>query len=148
MAKIHFWVSTCLLVLGSASALSCSQTASLNAVQGKVLHKGQPLSGAVVVLHPKAGAHVNSQPITALTKEDGTFSLTTGQTAGAPAGTYIVTISHPVPIKTTPGDGGMSMGGPPETEDSLHGAFGNRDTSQITVTIKDGPNQLEPFDLK
>jgi len=81
-----------------------------------------------------------------MTKQDGTFSLTTGQTDGAAAGKYVVTIICPVPIKTK--SEGMSFGGDPETEDRLQGAYANRDASQIKVTIKDGPNQLEPFDLK
>ena len=137
-----------LLALIAASALSCSQAAKLNQVSGKLLHKGQPLSGALVAFHPEGGVDINRQATTGLTKEDGSFSLTTGDVQGAPAGTYKVTVIHMVPIKTgAPTEGSLSMS-QPETEDSLKGAFANADTSQIKVTIKDGANQLEPIDLK
>ncbi len=42
----------------------------------------------------------------------------------------------------------MAGGGMGETEDRLKGAYANRNASKIIVKIKDGPNQLEPFDLK
>lgn len=135
-----------LLVLLGFGAISCSQPVSLNPVQGKVLHQSKPLGGALVVFHPEAGQDIKQQSTTGLTKEDGTFSLTTGETSGAPAGKYVVTIICATPVAST-GEG-MAFGGIPETEDRLKGAYANRDTSQIKVEIKTGSNQLEPFDLK
>jgi hypothetical protein len=126
--------------------IGCSKSQSLNKVEGKVLHKGKPLAGALVVLHPEASG-VTQQTATALSSQDGSFSLSTGQVEGVAPGSYTVTVTCPVPVKTESG-GGMAMGGPVDTEDSLKGAYANRETSQIKVTIKDGPNQLEPFDLK
>ena len=69
----------------------------------------------------------------------------TGDKSGAPAGEYVVTIICSEVIK--PKDGKISTAAP-ETEDRLKGGYGNKDNSKITVQIKSGPNQLEPFDLK
>ncbi len=129
-------------VLAMAS-IGCSEKAKLNPVQGKVLLGGQPLAGALVSFHPQDR---KADPPTGYTKEDGTFSVMTGEVEGAKPGTYQITIMCQVPVKTK--SGGMSFGGTEETEDRLKGAYSNRDSSQIKVTIKDGPNQLEPFDLK
>jgi hypothetical protein len=136
-----------LIVLGGLCGLSCSGSdrAELNPVQGKVLHKNQPLRGALVTFHPKDGKDLTVTPPTGLTGEDGTFSLTTGQKAGAPAGEYVVTvICSEVPAGAKKG---ISTGGA-ETQDRLQGAYADRATSKIPVTVKKGVNQLEPFDLK
>ena len=127
----------------AAVTVGCSQKETLNPVVGKVLYQGQPLAGALVSFHPEDG---KSNPPTGFTKEDGTFSVVTGEVEGAKPGAYRITIMCQVPVKTK--TEGMSFGGMGETEDRLKGAYANRDASKITVTIKDGPNQLEPFDLK
>ena len=127
----------------AAVTVGCSPKETLNPVAGKVLYQGQPLAGALVSFHPEDG---KSSPATGYTKEDGTFKAVTGDVDGAKPGTYKITIMCQVPIQTK--TEGMSFGGMGETEDRLKGAYANRDSSQIKVTIKDGANQLEPFDLK
>lgn len=140
----------CLIALLSLISSSCGGgRGSLNEVRGKVLHKNQPLSGALVTLHPKGDKKdFRAVPSVGMTKEDGTFTLTTGKKDGAPAGEYTVTIICSREV------GGQdkkqkdfSTGGV-ETEDILKGAYADRDSSKISVTIKSGANQLEPFDLK
>ena len=42
---------------------------------------------------------------------------------------------------------GLSTGGV-EAVDKLKGQYANRENSTITVEIKKGENQLQPFDLK
>ena len=137
------WRLVAVLVLLGAG---CSQKVNLNPVTGKVLYQGEPLAGALVSLHPDASTSANATPPTGYTKPDGTFSVVTGEIEGALPGKYTVTVMCQIPVKTK--TEGMSFGGEGETEDRLKGAYANRDTSQIKVTIKDGPNQLEPFDLK
>jgi hypothetical protein len=131
--------------LAAISCASCTQTAeTFNPVQGKVLFKGEPLGGALVSFHPEAESKRDTP--TGFTKPDGTFSVTTGQVEGALAGTYKVTfICSQIPEAAK--GGGLSTGGM-DTEDILKGAYANAEASKITVTIKEGPNQLEPFDLK
>lgn len=142
------WVRTTLILMSAVTpallTTSCS-SGSLQPVQGKVLLNGTPLSGALVALHPKGGADLKSIPSTGLTKEDGTFSIMTGDKPGAPVGEYIVTIVCSEVVKGKPG---VISTGEPETVDRLKGAYATKDNSKITVEIKSGPNQLEPFDLK
>ena len=107
----------------------------------------QPLAGALVTFHPKGNADVKTERPTALTKEDGTFTVTTGQKDGAPAGEYLVTIICTAPVNKKAGKL-MSLGADEETTDVLHGAYADVNNSKLPVTIKSGPNQLEPFDLK
>jgi hypothetical protein len=135
-----------LIAVVALSGLSCSDSAStLNPVQGKVLLNGQPLAGALVTLHLKDGADIRTVPSTGLSKEDGTFTIMTGDKAGAPAGSYVVTIICSEVVKSKEG---VISTGPPETQDRLKGAYADRAKSSITVEVKKGPNQLEPFDLK
>jgi hypothetical protein len=111
-------------------------------VQGKVTYQGEPLAGAIVSFHPEGGGR---DPAVGLTGADGAFSVTTGDLSGAHAGKYRVTIICLVPAKEQPK--GMAFGGEPETEDRLKGAYAKVASSKISAEIKDGPNQLAPFDL-
>jgi hypothetical protein len=124
-------------------AVGCSKSRELNPVQGKVMYQGQPLAGALVSFHPQDRS---GDPAVGLTKGDGTFELTTGEFKGADAGKYKITVICQTPIDAK-GEG-LSFGGEPETEDRLKGAYANNSKSTITVEVKEGPNQLEPFDLK
>ncbi|HJZ90642.1 MAG TPA: hypothetical protein VKE40_07185 [Gemmataceae bacterium] len=135
-----------LIVPLSLGGLSCSKSSeSLNPVEGKVLFNKQPLSGALVTLHPKGKTDMTTIPSVGLTREDGTFTVTTGEKTGAPAGEYVVTIICSEEVKSKPG---VISTGPVETQDRLQGAYADWATSKITVEIKKGANQLEPFDLK
>jgi hypothetical protein len=134
------------LLLASVSlvGLSCSG-GSLNAVRGKVHYKNQPLAGALVAFHPKGKADLNTVSPTGLTKDDGTFSVMTGDREGAPAGDYVVTVTCTETVAAKPG---TISTGPPDTRDKLNGAYSNKENSKLTVTIKPGDNQLDTFDLK
>lgn len=138
-----------LVLTAALCCVSCSGSgASLNPVHGKVIYKGQPLKGALVTFHPTQSLNeVKAARPVGLTKDDGTFSLTTGQNEGAPAGDYVVTLicSEEVP---QPGGKKVFSTAPPESRDRFGGAYANAATSQIKVSIKSGPNQLEPFELK
>jgi hypothetical protein len=136
----------CFLVAPALFCLSCSGQAKLNPVQGKVIYKDKPLAGAVVTFHLKGGDPIKDTPATGLTKEDGTFTVTTGQKEGARAGEYVVTIIASAPVKERK-EGEITMA-PPETKDRLNGAYANKDRSKLTAQIKDGPNEVPPFVLK
>jgi hypothetical protein len=136
-------LAACVLAALVGCGAGCSKTKELNPVQGKVLYQGQPLAGALVSFHPEDRP---GDPAVGLTKPDGTFELTTGDLKGADAGKYTITVICQAPIESK--SQGLSFGGEPETEDRLKGAFANRNKSTITVEVKEGVNQLEPFDLK
>lgn len=127
------------------SGLSCSERDKLHPVQGKVLYKNQPLSGALVTFHAKGADDLKADPPVGQTSDDGTFTLMTGQKTGARAGEYVVTI---ICSETPASKPGQISTGEVETQDRLKGAYAERTGSKITVTIKPGNNQLEPFDLK
>lgn len=133
------------LALLALFATSCKKGPELNPVTGKVLFKNEPLAGATVTFHPKT-ADLKAVPPTAQTMADGTFTVVTGDKEGAAAGDYIVTIiCSELPPEAK--KGGLATGGM-DTVDRLKGAYANRDASKISVQIKKGPNQLEPFSLK
>jgi hypothetical protein len=136
------------LILAAALAcVSCSGGgATLYPVKGKVLYKNQPLAGAQVTFHPK-GADLKTVNPTGLTKEDGTFTVMTGPSEGAPAGEYTVTLICSEQVAPQ-GNKKVISTEMPETKDRLGGAYANRNTSTIKVEIKPGPNELQPFDLK
>jgi hypothetical protein len=118
----------------------------LNPVQGTVLYKNQPLKGALVTFHPKGVNEITAVRPVGLTDEDGTFRLTTGQKEGAPAGEYVVTVICSEEI--APRDKKVISTAPPETRDRFQGAYANAATSKLKAEIKNGANQLQPFDLK
>ena len=108
------------VALFALCGLACSGSATLNPVQGKVTYKNQPLAGALVSFHPKGSTDMKAERPTALTKEDGTFSVTTGQKDGAPAGEYMVTIICSVPVIKKAGKS-KRLGADEETADVLNG---------------------------
>jgi hypothetical protein len=126
--------------------VACSQGPKLNPVEGKVVYRDKPLAGAVVTFHLKGGDAIKDTPPVGLTKEDGTFTVTTGQKPGAQAGDYVVTVVAPAPTKERK-EGVITME-PPDTRDRLNGAYADKGRSKLKAQITDGPNQLEPFVLK
>jgi hypothetical protein len=124
--------------------LACSGGgARFNPVQGKVLYKNQPLKGALVTFHPKGANDITTVRPVGLTGEDGTFTVSTGEKDGAPAGEYVVTLICSEEVKPKK-PFAMEM---PEARDRFHGTYANRETSKFKVEIKKGVNQLEPLNL-
>ena len=135
------------LVLAPALfCLSCSGGPKLNQVKGQVLYKNNPIRGAVVTFHLKGSDPLKAIPSSGMTQEDGTFTLTTGQKEGAPAGEYVVTVIWPK--ENTPKEGKILNGPPPDVPNQLPAAYADRDKSKLTAEIKNGENQLQPFSLK
>ncbi|MFO0881322.1 MAG: hypothetical protein U0840_28820 [Gemmataceae bacterium] len=134
--------------------VGCSGGGTLNPVKGKVLRNGQPLPGALVTFHPKAALNdIKAERSTGLTKDDGTFTVETGPKTGAPTGEYVVTIiciQSAAPPKAGSKDKPQITFGSArdDSTDILRGMYANVNNSQITVTVKSGPNELEPFNLK
>lgn len=134
-----------LVALISLMSVSCSQSPALYPVEGKVIFNDQPLAGALVTFHLKGNTDIKAIPSTGMTKEDGTFTLVTGDRNGAPAGDYVVTIicTEQVGVKK-----GAISTGPPETIDKLKGAYADKANSKIFVSVTSGDNKLQPFVLK
>jgi len=104
--------------------------------KGQVTLAGKPLAGAIVTLHPKGtGAEAH-----ALSKPDGSFTLTTYETDdGAAAGEYAVSVVRRSSIK----DGHEFVLGPNE----LPPQFSRAETSPLTIQIAEGSNDLPPIEI-
>ena len=138
------WVALFLIIL----CVSCAKNAPLNPVEGKVLYKGKEANGAVVTFHPKGGDPITAIRPVGLTGEDGTFKLTTGLSAGAPAGEYTVTLIWPKEVGTAKKNKEPDFNRVTETFDFLGGTYADAGTSKIKVEIKRGETKLEPFKLE
>jgi hypothetical protein len=94
-----------------------------------------PLVGAQIRLHPRGMALPDDAVPTATVQADGTFALTTFTKGdGAPPGDYVVTVQWFRVAK----DG--SVGG-----NSLPKRYASPTTSPLSVTIREGKNDLPPF---
>src|SRR5437660_12254530 len=73
------------------ASFSCSDgsSAGLHPVRGTVVYKNEAAVGALVTFHSKTGNSITTVPPTGLVGKDGTFTVTTGNGKGAPAGEYI-----------------------------------------------------------
>jgi hypothetical protein len=136
-----------LVLLCAFGCLSCSSSTALNPVKGKVLYKNEPIKGVTVTFHPKGDDGLKTIRPVGFTAEDGSFTLTSGQKEGAASGEYIVTFLCSEEIGGKGGKKAISTA-PPDTRDRFQGAFSNAATSKFKAQIKDGPNQLQPFELK
>jgi len=129
---------------------SCGSSKGLRPVHGKVLYRGNPIQGALVVFHPKGNDDMTAQRPSGLTASDGSFSLSTGREEGAAEGEYVVTVvwlKEPEPpagkkvISTEPGG--------PDPVDQLQGRYADRTRSKLTARVdKKESNNLEPFRLE
>ena len=107
------------------------------------MYKNQPAVGVVVTFHPKSADVRTILPV-GLTGADGTFTLTTGRSEGAPAGEYGVTFMWPRQAEQK-GKKTMENFTP---EDRFGGAYAKQESVKIKVEIKHGKNELEPFNLQ
>ncbi len=108
---------------------------------GKVLYKGKPAEGARVTFvslsekdakRPRPGGEVGP---------DGTFRLSTyASYDGAPPGRYAVLVVYPSAAKQVDGENA----GP----DLLGGRYADPKTTPLRAEIKEGTNELEPFDVR
>ena len=87
------------LCLSGLLLAGCSnKPAALNQVTGKVIFKGAPLPGGLVVFSPDTSRGESGKIAVSKIKDDGTYTLLTGDAPGAAAGWYRVTVaalSHP-----------------------------------------------------
>ncbi len=78
----------CLLLVG------CQKKATtLNQVTGKVLYKGTPLAGGLIVFSPDTSRGENGSIAFSKIHDDGTYTLQTGDNKGATSGWYRVTVA-------------------------------------------------------
>lgn len=106
---------------------------------GQVLVGGKPVKGVFVYLWPASAEGIDAYCPNGQSDESGNFTLSTYDTGdGAPAGEYKVTAEWPVRFNAISNrwEG-----------DKLKGRFTDPKASQITVTIRKGPNELPVIKL-
>jgi hypothetical protein len=109
-------------------------------VSGQVLLNDKPLKGVVVAFHPVDKAKFERERPNADTDADGRFRLSTYlKDDGAPEGDYKVTFFYQI----APEDTGSDQ----TTPNLLPAQYGDPEKSGVTVTVKGGPIDLEPFRL-
>ena len=112
-------------------------------VHGKLIYRGRPAHGFRVAFHPLGAQKGPRFAPSAMTDENGEFHLQSYRPGdGAPIGDYAVTFE--APQASTNGDPNDA----PQFVDQLHGKLNNPATSKFKVTVREGENQLEPFDVK
>ena len=133
-------------------ALLCTSCAKRNdrrtcyPVKGRVLVKGKPASGALVVFYP-ADRGARSPSASGTADEEGWFSLSTYESDdGAPAGDYDVGITwrdHAFQRQ-----GVLKKSDKAAAADQLKDRYKNPKTSKIRARVEEKPNELPPFDLR
>src|SRR5947209_13643813 len=82
-----------LVVLTSLTFLGCHRSpAPLTPVSGKVAYKGFSLQGGTIVFAPDSARGESGQLALGKINQDGSYHLYTGESLGAPAGWYRVTV--------------------------------------------------------
>ncbi len=136
-----------LALVGMVLLPGCSQGPRLYPVQGKVLWRGKPTAGARVIFHPVSENPNLPQP-SAVVDENGSFRLGTRAPGdGAPAGEYKVTIDWSDLSDQAVYSADISSG-PPKSPDKLGGRYADPKRSMLQVNVKEGKNNLPPFELK
>lgn len=134
------WILTAavLVAIGGvlfANALMARPACSVHPAVGVARVGKTPLVGAQIRLHPRGMTLPDEATPSATVQADGTFALTTFTKGdGAPAGDYVVTVQWFRVAK----DG--SVGG-----NSLPKRYASPTTSPLSVTIREGKNDLPPF---
>lgn len=132
------------VVVALASCSKTSPPAGPQAfpVEGAVTFRGKPAEGFRVVFNPAEGWGGAEFAPSGVTDADGRFQLHSyGENDGAPKGEYVVTFSWPQEVGSGDPDDA------PVIVDRLRGAFSDMRRSKHVVTVKEGENKLEPFEL-
>ena len=118
-------------------------------VSGRVTVDGKPAGGALGVLHPAAGSVApEAEKIrpTGTCDRDGKFVLGTWELAdGVPAGRWKATVQWFTAAGAA--DGADPETAPAET-DRLGGAYGDPETTALTVEVLAAPLELPAFELR
>jgi hypothetical protein len=115
--------------------------APLTAVHGKVAYKGMMLQGGVIVFTPDANRGERGSIAVGKIREDGTYTLFTGEQAGASAGWYRVTVSS---LAATSGYGPPGFTAP---QSVLPEKYRDPDSSQLACEVKASRTNNIDFNL-
>jgi hypothetical protein len=151
------WALTSCVALLATSLVGCGNKARLpvNPVHGRVLYKGQGVPRATVVFFPDGDAANlvgNVRPF-AYTEADGSFDVKTYVGGdGAPPGDYRVSITtfYASPKRGPVKDALVGEEAPQtfvQIPKPISEKFANIESAGIKITIQEGENNLDPFEL-
>lgn len=130
-----------LVMLGGGCGRSSGDRVAVFPVEGAVTFDGKPLADALVALHPKNPAEHKAPTAQGRTDAQGKFRLTTYESNdGAAAGEYKVTVQY-FPLQQ---NGESYSPGP----NALAPKLAVPDQSDIVVKVAEGPNQLDPIEVR
>src|SRR5262245_35874294 len=131
------------LSLSLLCSLSCSSgQRKVYPVRGTVLCDGKPAEGAEVALSALDASQPMKEVPRGRVKADGSFAIGTyAPEDGAPAGEYKVLILW---LPPDAGENFMKTGRYPN---KLPDEYGNPMTTPFKVQVKEGPNDLPPYEL-
>lgn len=139
------WIVVVLGLLAPLTLASCGSSdvkVPVHPVKGKLLVDGQPADGATITLNPQGDFPLKNAAPTATVKSDGTFAVNLyGNGDGAPAGNYVVTVQW---FKLVKDPNGASGRGP----NVLPAHYATPEKSPVKIVVKEGPNQLEPIEIR
>jgi hypothetical protein len=129
----------CFLIVALACCSCSGSRPRLYPVQGTVFFEGKPTDKAIVFLHPLEGSAPKDLRPHGTVGPDGVFRIGTYRSDdGAAAGAYAVTVIWKK----------ASASGDNEEGSLLPARYMSPQTSQLRVEIREGPNELPPFQLK
>lgn len=138
-------VLTLFLVTPVLLCPACGRNNGLHTVRGQVLFENRPPEHALVVLHPLGRADGDAVRPRGEVGPDGTFVLSTyGARDGAPAGEYGVTVEW----WQTSGSKKNPQGYDAPPVNRLPARYARVESSGLRVQVKEGDNQLPPFQLR
>ena len=110
-------------------------------VEGAITFNGQPLPGALIVLHPKTSGSATAPAPRAQVEKDGSFRFTTYDAGdGAPPGEYVATIAWYRLVN----QGGDLKAGP----NVLPPQYSNPKTSNWEIRVAEAATRLPPVQLR
>jgi hypothetical protein len=142
-ARTRFWTFLLMLVpLGVAGCATGEQRKPVFPVRGKVLVGSKPAVRAQVIFHPLNDPDPQAVRPNGEVQADGSFTLNTYTAGdGAPAGEYAVTVLW--------ASGSSAIGGDADSgPDRLGGRYANPEKTTLRAQVREGDNELPPFQLK
>jgi hypothetical protein len=140
----------------SVATAGCGNPPGLYPVTGKILHKGEPASGAVVYFHPESPTSARLPAIpSGIVDEDGSFSLSVDNLGnGCPPGKYTVLVEW----RDSSGDGVATLKRGKATlrkrsrlrsgPDRLNGRYLDIKKPMLHAEVLTQSNNLAPFQLE
>jgi hypothetical protein len=130
-----------ILAAVALACTACQGSRGLYPISGKVTYKGEPAAGAYVFFHRPDTDPVSAPVVMGVVKEDGSFTLYSGEHVGAAPGEYAVLVQWRQGLNPAPG------GRHERPPDKLQGRYADPHHPRLQAVVKAQANRLPPFEL-